>query len=95
MPKRKMRPFTAEELKIIKENSDETISLRTLSDKLHWNYTNLSTALKQYRVGFKAKKLAHTRSRIEAPNSVMMKIKNKNRELLLTDVHLRDWFKPY
>jgi hypothetical protein len=92
MTARKARNFTEDELKIIKENSGK-ISLRELSIQLKYNYTNLSTALKQHKVDFKAKKSVKTRT--VYTTSIMMRKKDEKGRSLLTDEHLKEWFKPF
>lgn len=89
MKVRSFKPFDESELKIIKEKNG-TISLKELSVILRMNYGNLSTAMKQQKISWTSKKKGRTKKFKES--SSMVRKKNDDGELLVTDEMIKSWF---
>lgn len=87
---RTFRPFTPEELTIIRD-SNKKMTLADLALKLNINYTNLSSALKYHRVVFNP---LFTPRHIPKKEPVKMTKKvNSENEELLTDELMTAWFR--
>ncbi len=86
---REYKPFTPEQLKLIKDN-DKVITLTDLGKKLGINYTNLSGALKKFRITFNPKKKVSK----QLPSNIKATMTKKYDEFgqeLVTDELMKIW----
>lgn len=91
METRKQKELTEQEKNLVKHYSGK-MTLADLAKKLGWNYTNLSSALKQQRIPFVTKK-APRKPAVEKDANAMNKEKAEDgKTKLLTDKHLKEWF---
>lgn len=89
---KKIHPLLTEQEREIVKMRSGTTTLVEVAKELGWNYTNLSTALKQQRIAFQTKKAERVPRSVES--SEMKKEKGENGKRLLTDKMMKEWF-PY